>query len=198
MRLPSLLRNATRQAGLGRVNRGRKRASPGVRLQLEAMEDRSVPWAVAPGTLSGVAFIDHNGNGVFDPGEVTLPGVSVTLTGTSNAGQSVNASAVTGSLVSAMWLTPSNPSNTLTTFPVSVARSISRTSVLCPMTRSGLSPPWKSGRRIPAASVPAARLRASLGGRSSVGRAPGCGLGGRGFESRRSPSRKTRKTGILS
>ena len=30
----------------------------------------------------------------------------------------------------------------------------------------------------------------SPGGRSSVGRAPGCGPGGRGFESRRSPSRK--------
>ena len=31
---------------------------------------------------------------------------------------------------------------------------------------------------------------ASRGGRSSVGRAPGCGPGGRGFESPRSPSRK--------
>ena len=32
---------------------------------------------------------------------------------------------------------------------------------------------------------------ASRGGRSSVGRAPGCGPGGRGFESHRSPSRKS-------
>ena len=38
---------------------------------------------------------------------------------------------------------------------------------------------------------PAARFGPSrLGGRSSVGRAPGCGPGGRGFESRRSPLRK--------
>ena len=32
--------------------------------------------------------------------------------------------------------------------------------------------------------------RAARGGRSSVGRAPGCGPGGRGFESRRSPYRR--------
>ena len=36
--------------------------------------------------------------------------------------------------------------------------------------------------------------RYRLGGRSSVGRAPGCGLGGRGFESRRSPSQNTCKS----
>jgi hypothetical protein len=34
-----------------------------------------------------------------------------------------------------------------------------------------------------------ARLGSALGGRSSAGRAPGCGPGGRGFESRRSPLR---------
>src|SRR6185503_4529824 len=34
-----------------------------------------------------------------------------------------------------------------------------------------------------------ARLGLKRGGRSSVGRAPGCGPGGRGFESRRSPLR---------
>src|SRR3954454_11455887 len=36
---------------------------------------------------------------------------------------------------------------------------------------------------------PAGRFAAGRGGRSSVGRAPGCGPGGRGFESRRSPLR---------
>ncbi len=38
------------------------------------------------------------------------------------------------------------------------------------------------------AAPPAATFRKPRGGRSSVGRAPGCGPGGRGFESRRSPS----------
>ena len=37
---------------------------------------------------------------------------------------------------------------------------------------------------------------ASLGGRSSVGRAPGCGPGGRGFESRRSPLKKSLQKGF--
>ena len=36
-----------------------------------------------------------------------------------------------------------------------------------------------------------ARFRHLHGGRSSAGRAPGCGPGGRGFESPRSPSRKS-------
>ena len=45
----------------------------------------------------------------------------------------------------------------------------------------------KSGARFEAAIEPRSPQR---GGRSSVGRAPGCGPGGRGFESRRSPSTK--------
>ena len=44
-------------------------------------------------------------------------------------------------------------------------------------------------QHLPTLPTDTARL-ASLGGRSSVGRAPGCGPGGRGFESRRSPLTK--------
>jgi cyclophilin family peptidyl-prolyl cis-trans isomerase len=95
MRLLSLLGGGFQRAAVDRLRRGRDRASSGARPRLEVLEDRSVPSAVAPGALSGLAFIDHNGNGVFDSGEVALPGLSVTLTGTTSAGQSVNASAVT-------------------------------------------------------------------------------------------------------
>src|SRR5256885_8498907 len=43
------------------------------------------------------------------------------------------------------------------------------------------------GRAVP--GQPVGRLGRRRGGRSSAGRAPGCGPGGRGFKSRRSPSR---------
>ncbi len=44
--------------------------------------DVAASVAAASGTVSGVAFIDANGNGRFDAGEATLGGVVVTLTGT--------------------------------------------------------------------------------------------------------------------
>jgi cyclophilin family peptidyl-prolyl cis-trans isomerase len=58
----------------------------------------NVPAAIvaASGTVSGTAFIDANGNGKFDSGEVALPGVVVTLTGTTTfQSKQVNISAVT-------------------------------------------------------------------------------------------------------
>ena len=42
----------------------------------------TAPTAAASGTVSGVAYIDANGNEKFDSGELTLPGVVITLTGT--------------------------------------------------------------------------------------------------------------------
>ena len=51
-----------------------------------------------------------------------------------------------------------------------------------------------AGRTAATRARRAARRRRTGGGRSSVGRAPGCGPGGRGFESRRSPQ-STRCTG---
>jgi cyclophilin family peptidyl-prolyl cis-trans isomerase len=59
------------------------------RPELEPLEDRSLLSANASGTLSGVAFIDGNNNGVLDAQEATLPGVSVELTGTTNTGTAI-------------------------------------------------------------------------------------------------------------
>ena len=65
------------------------------RLELEVLEDRFLPAANASGTLSGVAFIDTNTNGVRDPGEIALPGTPVFLAGTTVSGSSVNVSTTT-------------------------------------------------------------------------------------------------------
>jgi cyclophilin family peptidyl-prolyl cis-trans isomerase len=62
------------------------------RLELEALEDRSL---LSLSTVSGVAYIDLNGNGVRDANEAILPGVQVTLTGTPATGNAVNVSAIT-------------------------------------------------------------------------------------------------------
>jgi cyclophilin family peptidyl-prolyl cis-trans isomerase len=68
------------------------------RLRVRSLEDRSLPSAtIMTGTLTGVAFVDSNGNGVMDAGEATLPGVVVTLSGTAaGSGKAVSTTAVTG------------------------------------------------------------------------------------------------------
>ena len=43
-------------------------------------------------TLTGTVFIDSNGNGIFDTGEAVLPGIVVSLTGTTSDNQAVTAS----------------------------------------------------------------------------------------------------------
>jgi hypothetical protein len=52
---------------------------------------------LTPASLSGFVYLDGNGNGVKDPGESGIAGVNVTLSGTSDLGQSVNLSQATGS-----------------------------------------------------------------------------------------------------
>jgi peptidyl-prolyl cis-trans isomerase A (cyclophilin A) len=64
------------------------------RLYLEPLEDRTL-LANATGVVSGVAFVDANGNGQHDAGEVTLAAVPLTLTGTSAQGTPINASTST-------------------------------------------------------------------------------------------------------
>ena len=73
------------------------RRQPYTRLRVRSLEDRALPSATSlTGTLTGVAFVDGNGNGVLDPGEATLPGVVVTLSGTaSGSNKAVNVAAVT-------------------------------------------------------------------------------------------------------
>jgi cyclophilin family peptidyl-prolyl cis-trans isomerase len=64
------------------------------RLELEYLEERTVlSTANASGTLTGVAFLDSNGNHAHDPGELTMAGVKVVLTGkvtSTNAAVSVS------------------------------------------------------------------------------------------------------------
>jgi cyclophilin family peptidyl-prolyl cis-trans isomerase len=68
---------------------------PARRLEVEALEERSVPTANVANALTGTAFVDHNGTGVFGPGDALLPGVSVTLSGTSFTSKSVSVSTTT-------------------------------------------------------------------------------------------------------
>jgi FKBP-type peptidyl-prolyl cis-trans isomerase len=79
-----IFQSILRHKGLRRRN---ARNDSSLRPHLEALEDRFLP---ATGTLGGTAFIDHNTNGIFDTGEVVLPGVTVTLTGTPTTGGAVN------------------------------------------------------------------------------------------------------------
>jgi LPXTG-motif cell wall-anchored protein len=46
-------------------------------------------------TLSGLAYVDINKNGVFDARDTPNPGVTITITGTDNAGNDVNVTVVT-------------------------------------------------------------------------------------------------------
>lgn len=56
------------------------------RLELVALEERSLLAANASGAVTGFVFVDSNRNNVRDAGERGLPGVDVTLLGTSNGG----------------------------------------------------------------------------------------------------------------
>src|SRR5439155_1514635 len=72
---PSTIRNLFRPVGRNRDQRLTNRP------RLEALEDRCLP-ALTTGTITGMVFVDGNGNGAFDAGETGLPGVAVKLTGT--------------------------------------------------------------------------------------------------------------------
>jgi uncharacterized repeat protein (TIGR01451 family) len=50
---------------------------------------------VRPAPLSGTVFIDSNGNGVINPGEVGRGGVTITLGGVTGTGQTVSATTIT-------------------------------------------------------------------------------------------------------
>jgi cyclophilin family peptidyl-prolyl cis-trans isomerase len=69
---------------------------PFVRPQLEALEDRSLLATGGLGSISGVVFVDANANGARDANEAALPGVPVTLTGTTAQGAMVDTAATTG------------------------------------------------------------------------------------------------------
>lgn len=64
------------------------------RLTLEALEDRTLP-AVGTGLISGLAFVDANGNGLRDSGEAAIRGVTLRLTGATDQGTGVATTCVT-------------------------------------------------------------------------------------------------------
>ena len=77
-----------------RVEKKNRYASSGrrVRLNLEALEDRTVPTANFTGIINGVVFADPLDTQVYNSSDGLLPGVSVTLTGTTNQGNSIDVS----------------------------------------------------------------------------------------------------------
>jgi cyclophilin family peptidyl-prolyl cis-trans isomerase len=64
---------------------------PSRRPQLECLEDRCVPAFSPAGTIGGALFVDPFAMGMFFPGAVKIPGISVTLSGMSNSGEVVDA-----------------------------------------------------------------------------------------------------------
>lgn len=69
------------------------------RLLMEVLEDRWVPTTgfgdPLPGVISGVAYLDSNGNGARDTGEIAMPGTVIRLTGTTSGGDAVNFTSTT-------------------------------------------------------------------------------------------------------
>src|SRR5262245_11534130 len=70
--------------------------------RLEALEDRLTPAGgvlnpLPSGVISGLVFADANNNNVRDAGESVLPGVSISLAGTSQQGSAINQTTVTNS-----------------------------------------------------------------------------------------------------
>lgn len=72
-----------------------KSRRPVRRLEVEVLEDRRLLSATVAPSLSGVAFVDRAGTGVFQQGDAILPGISVDLTGTTYLGTSINATTTT-------------------------------------------------------------------------------------------------------
>lgn len=64
------------------------------RLELEALEDRTLP-AVSTGTVTGLTFFDLNSNGTQEANETPIAGVSMFLKGTTNQGTAINVEVLT-------------------------------------------------------------------------------------------------------
>lgn len=80
------------QIGVSRARRGR------AVLTLEGLEDRTTPSALFTGTISGVVFADPSSSQAFNSLDSTLPGVLVTLTGTTTFDSTaIDQTATTGS-----------------------------------------------------------------------------------------------------
>jgi len=74
---------------------GPQNASNSVALTLVAGTPLTVDFGESAGSLAGRVFLDSNNNGIQDGGEIGLPGVTITLTGTASDASAVNRSATT-------------------------------------------------------------------------------------------------------
>ena len=59
------------------------------------LSDLFVPGALTPSSLSGTAFVDQHNSGVFHSGDPVEAGVTVTLTGTNDANQTISMTTTT-------------------------------------------------------------------------------------------------------
>ncbi len=74
---------------------GPENAGNSVAFALVAGTPATVDFGESAGSLAGTVFLDANNNGVQDGGEIGLPGVTLTLTGTAADGSTVNTTAMT-------------------------------------------------------------------------------------------------------
>jgi peptidyl-prolyl cis-trans isomerase A (cyclophilin A) len=65
------------------------------RPELELLEERAVPDGTTTGSISGHAFVDLQNTGMFQTGNAGVPGVVVSLNGTTTVNTPVNATATT-------------------------------------------------------------------------------------------------------
>ncbi|MFO1467451.1 MAG: SdrD B-like domain-containing protein, partial [Steroidobacteraceae bacterium] len=74
---------------------GPEHASNSVAVALVAGTPQVVNFGESAGSFAGTVFLDGNDDGVQQGGEIGLPGITVTLTGTDSDGAAVNRTAVT-------------------------------------------------------------------------------------------------------
>ena len=76
---------------------GPEHSSNSVAVALVAGTPATVNFGESAGSLAGVVFLDSNNNGIQNAGEIGLPGITLTLSGTDTNGASVSATTTTSS-----------------------------------------------------------------------------------------------------
>jgi len=94
-RLVQKIWDALTQSIASRSHRRNRRPNFNRRLDLQALEDRSLLSANASGALAAQVFIDSNHNHIADRREVRLPGVAVHLDGTAYGNVPIHSVAIT-------------------------------------------------------------------------------------------------------
>jgi uncharacterized repeat protein (TIGR01451 family) len=117
---------------------------------------------VRPAPLSGTVWIDVNGNGVINPGEIGRGGVTLTLTGVTGTGGSVNSTTISGQdgtyqfpdlLPGTYTVTMTTPEGLTATTPVTRAGRIITSGVGNPNNNFGLRSPSATIQQRPDISI---------------------------------------------